>query len=454
MNSRKISYPIKVCIVFVISFVLILIYSVDAKAKASSTYESLSNSRIQYKKVLQLIKKKKGKIIYNIPEIYYVRFRIDKDKDKHKDNIVHHKTIGKKKTNIKIWRKNNYTPEYKFKKPKYWNKQWDIKAITLKGKMYKHVLYSPSVTIGVVDSGISSNQSSLNGTVIKKGSVNLVPKGGFNGKENDEYGNKGYIYDKIGHGTMIAGQISGHGKVIGVYPKVGLHIYRVVGKKQSNPFWIMKGIISATNNKDSVINVSLGKYLYSSKGLKKNMEFKAWNRTIKYSKKHGSIIVASAGENGYDENNIHRFKKSFSKDNNISVKKIKKLVDVPALLKNVISVGSLGPSGNESNFSNRSKNISLFAPGGDTTEYFKYGSNYWNSHNLNSKKLITVATIKNSYSYAYGTSLASAKVSALLAEYIAIQRRHHNYKNIKSRFLKYFKSYNKKVNGNIIIDSN
>nr|WP_282571213.1 S8 family serine peptidase [Apilactobacillus kunkeei] len=320
--------------------------------------------------------------------------------------------------------------------------------------MYQHVLYSPNVTIGVVDSGIASHQSSLNGTVIKKGSINLVPKGGFDGKEKNENGNKGYIYDKIGHGTMIAGQISGHGKIIGVYPNAGLHIYRVIGRKQSNPFWIMKGIVAATNNRDSVINVSLGKYLYSSKSMKKNMEFKAWNRTIRYARKHGSIIVASAGENGYDEDDINKFKNSFSKDNNINIKKINYLVDVPAMLKNVISVGSIGPSGKVSNFSNTSKKINLFAPGGDTTEYFRYGSNYWNNHNLNSKKLITVATINNSYSYAYGTSLASAKVSALLAEYIAIQKIKKHYKNIKSRFLKYFKSYRKKIDGNIIINSN
>ena len=91
-----------------------------------------------------------------------------------------------------------------------------------------------------------------------QGSKNLVPKGGFRGKEIEETGELNLLTDKLGHGTHVAGQIAANGNLKGIAPGIGIKSYRVFGEQNADSLWIIKAIIEAAKDDVDVINISLG----------------------------------------------------------------------------------------------------------------------------------------------------------------------------------------------------
>lgn len=65
----------------------------------------------------------------------------------------------------------------------YWPIQWDMKKVTDNGNDYQYMTNNDKVTVELVDSGIDLNHPSLKNSIIRSGSVNLVPKNGDNGQE-------------------------------------------------------------------------------------------------------------------------------------------------------------------------------------------------------------------------------------------------------------------------------
>ncbi|MDO7803153.1 S8 family serine peptidase [Pediococcus acidilactici] len=388
------------------------------KIKSSEAYDILVDSDDQYVSALHSIKKNKGEILYNIPEIHLIQ--ADLSSKGYKD-IVHNVTSSDNimKSNdtekTKVTNNNIKISEDKFP---FWDVQWDMKKITNNGEDYKFIIPNDRVTVGLVDSGVDVNHPSLKSSILKNGSENLVPKGGRNQSDTTETGNPNDISDKLGHGTEVAGQITSDLNVRGSFPGVKMHVYRALGTTTSNPYWIMKGIIASADQNDAVINVSLGKYLLSNKDQNNSIEYKSWKKAISYAYRKGSIIVASSGEDGLNEDDQNSILKHYMKLQNLQ-KASGTVYDTPAQLKNVVSVGSTGPDDTVSDFSNYGNKIEFYAPGGDTSLYAKYGPQKWNELDLNDSQLVATTAIDGGYTYAYGTSFSAPKVTGAIASFIA-----------------------------------
>lgn len=132
-----------------------------------------------------------------------------------------------------------------------------MKQVTNNGESYKLFSGTKNVTVGIIDSGLDINHLDLKDNVVQ-GSKNLVPKGGFRGKEIEETGELNLLTDKLGHGTHVAGQIAANGNLKGIAPGIGIKSYRVFGEQNADSLWIIKAIIEAAKDDVDVINISLG----------------------------------------------------------------------------------------------------------------------------------------------------------------------------------------------------
>ncbi|MDS3898912.1 S8 family peptidase [Staphylococcus hominis] len=300
-----------------------------------------------------------------------------------------------------------------------WSKQWDIHQVTENGKSYITHCISPHISIGIIDSGIDYNHADIKESILP-GSKNFVPKGGYKNKEEYETGKIEDVTDYMGHGTGVAGQITGNGYITGVAPGVKIRSYKVFsqGKAQSN--WIIKAIIQAVLDGNSVINLSFGEYLmYTGKFSNSRNDFtkyEAYNRAIEFANSHGSLIVAAVGNESTKIDNQAQLIDTIVKKRGKSIAEIGKIIDCPAQLNNVVTVASTDISRKISNFSNYSfTDIDFYAPGGSTTNYHKLGSDNFIKDGLYERDWIISTSINNSYNYFFGTSFAAPKVSAALA---------------------------------------
>ncbi len=146
-------------------------------------------------------------------------------------------------------------------------------------------LEGQGMKIGVVDTGIDYNHPDLLG---------YGPSGKVAG---------GYDYvstgnnplDTNGHGTEVAGIISGDGNFSGIAPKAKLFAYKVssTGSGVSSDY-IIKAIQQATHDRVNVINISLGI----------NKTNDQIDNAVDESVKKGIVVVVAAGNNGPQENTI------------------------------------------------------------------------------------------------------------------------------------------------------
>ena len=134
-----------------------------------------------------------------------------------------------------------------------------------------------------------------------------------------------------GHGTAVTSLIVGqHSRVPGIAPSAPILSIQVADSTgSSNSFLLAKGIIAAVDNGAQVINISMGSY--GDSGLVRE--------AISYAQSAGSVIVASAGNDGFN----------FAAN--------------PAAYDGVISVGAIDATGTHMSFSNQSADLSLTAPG-------------------------------------------------------------------------------------------
>lgn len=407
MKNKK-----NIIISFLLTFFILSSYN-TIHADNTQNYDIITDSPEAYNSI---VKSTNNNVSYSIPQIGFIHTQITNTQAQNfaampqtivsQTNTDDSTTVSTKKTNTN---QGSYN---------YWPIQWDMKKVTDNGNDYQYMINNDKVTVGLVDSGIDLNHPSLKNSIIRSGSMNLVPKNGDNGQEKNETGNPNDIQDKIGHGTEVAGQITSTYNIKGVYPGVKLHIYRVLGAQGSKPEWIMKGIVDSADNNDAVINVSMGKYLLDNQDPQNKAEFKAWKKTISYAYRKGSIIVASAGEDSLNEDNESALINHYMQLNKLTSIR-GKVYDVPCHFKNVVSVGSTGPNDNISNFSNYGYKIQMYAPGGDTSLYSQYGPDKWNALDLNDKDLIATTYLNGQYTYTYGTSFAAPKVTGIIASFIA-----------------------------------
>jgi subtilisin family serine protease len=107
------------------------------------------------------------------------------------------------------------------------------------------------VTVGVIDSGVSTNHADL----VVQGGQNTVP-----GERPQEFGDNG----TEGHGTHVAGIIAARGTppkgIRGVAPRATLRSYRVFpqGGNNASNYAIAKAIDAGATDKCDLLNMSLG----------------------------------------------------------------------------------------------------------------------------------------------------------------------------------------------------
>ncbi|MBD0381941.1 S8 family peptidase [Paenibacillus sedimenti] len=212
-----------------------------------------------------------------------------------------------------------------------------------------------SVRIGVIDTGIDYNHPDLR-TSIARG-VNLL--------------NRSMLpYDDNGHGTHIAGTIAATGRhtgIVGVAPRAIIHPVKAFDYNGSAYVSdIIAGIDWCVQNDLDVINMSFGMKTYN-----RSLEQAVMNAYFK-----GKVIVASSGNDGK-----------------------RKTVDYPARFPQVVSVGATTRLGKIAPFSNRGKQIDVYAPG----------------------ERIYSSWLHGKYNELSGTSMATAHVSGVIALMLSIK---------------------------------
>ncbi|WP_315069551.1 S8 family serine peptidase [uncultured Clostridium sp.] len=293
--------------------------------------------------------------------------------------------------------------------------QWDIKRVTNNGESFNLNSGNHSVIVGIIDSGIDTIHPDLVNNFL--GGKNLVPANFED--DSSEIGDPEDVTDRIGHGTSVAGEIAGNGRIKGVAPNIGFKSYRVFNQKGDTTATICaSAIIDATNDGVKVINLSLGSYDLKGKcywtdsttGIKYYLgsdmaEYSLLKRAIKYAVSNGVTVVVAAGnekQNCSDKKNLTNYlNNKYSSDGFIYDGLT---YESPGTIKGVITVSATGKDDNLASYSNYGDDfIDISAPGGDTSV-------------TKDKSNLCFTAYKNSqYTYQQGTSFSAPKVSAAAA---------------------------------------
>lgn len=249
--------------------------------------------------------------------------------------------------------------------------------------------------IAVLDSGIDTSHPDLIGRIWGCDTNDYTPISGYTGdyfgfdaifsKVIDDNGTPDYFFDDIVQNTRVPRDFHGHGTAVssiiaantndnigmaGIFRGGKILNVRVHGiDNYGTSEWVFKGIVYASRRGADIINMSLGRegsedYLYEQ------IINKVYDR--------GTIIIASAGNDGSDRNNL------------------------PAAFNNVISVGSIDPDGTRSSFSNYGWHVDFMAP----------GKNIY----------VALPTFENElYDYWNGTSFSAPIVTGIAALVLALQ---------------------------------
>ncbi|MFG3494517.1 S8 family serine peptidase [Streptomyces sp. NPDC047928] len=235
-------------------------------------------------------------------------------------------------------------------------RQWYLDA--MKAEQLWKVSTGKGITVAVLDTGVDSTVSELQGVQVLPGR-NFFDEGGGPGRIDEK--------DRERHGTNMAMTIAGNGLgggVKGLAPeakilpvKVGIHGLMALGPAT-------KGIRYAVDNGAKVINMSFG-------GSDDQDETAQWQAAVDYALQKGALVLASAGNNGLEAKRH------------------------PAGIPGVIAVGALDTKGKVTKFSNYGDHVALAAPGDDIPG--------------------RCSNDKNTYCETFGTSQATAIASASAA---------------------------------------
>ncbi|MBR9656984.1 peptidase S8 [Bacillus cereus] len=410
-------------------------------------YTVLLEEHEEWEKARKIIQENNIEIVYSVEEINVFQVKATQEK---MNRIGYKSFINTYNESLRFSNVSNKANKIEtLENPMLWENQWDMKKVTNDGKSYDVFSGSKNVTVGIIDSGVDSNHPDLKGNIVP-GSKNLVPNGGFRGKEKSETGDINYFEDKTGHGTFTAGQIAANGNIKGIAPNIGIKSYRVFGEGLGESIWIIKGIIQAAKDDVDVINLSLGQYLVdgkvflnSSESKKDLAEIKAYKRAIKFARNEGSVVVAAAGNDSLNVNDSRQMNEIYKKKNTLhEVSYTGKVLDVPAALPNVVTVSSVGLENELSVFSNYGEGfIDIAAPGGDLKLFNELGIEQYYSSGAFKKEQVVGTAPGGGYSFSVGNSVAAPKVSGALA--LIIDKK--NYKNQPNKSTNFL--YQHGVNG-------
>jgi len=229
------------------------------------------------------------------------------------------------------------------------------------------------VTVAVLDSGVDDTHPDLRAAVDPRASASCAdgrPDGRFGAWRPDPGVNES------GHGTHVAGIVGaakdGHG-VTGVAPGVRIAAVRLLGPLgQYYAENIVCGMLWAADHGAKAINDS-----YFADPWKYNCPedadqaalIAAVGRAVAYAQKHGSVVVASAGNDGQDLGSVRPDRRSPNdrlsgpaQDRRLGTECIR----LPGELPGVVTVSALDRRGLPAGYTNFGRGrISIAAPGGD-----------------------------------------------------------------------------------------
>ena len=202
------------------------------------------------------------------------------------------------------------------------------------------------ITVAVIDSGVDVGHPDLAPnlwTNPREVAGNGVDDDG-NGHVDDVHGwnfvsDDGAVGDDVGHGTAVAGVVAARGDngigVAGVAWRARVMALKVANASgTATADRVAAAIRYAGDNGARIVNVSLN-------GPDRSASIE---EAIQAVQARGTIVVASAGNDGVDLSATPSYPASYPEDN-------------------VISVGSIGRGGAVSRFSNRGTRVDLYAPG-------------------------------------------------------------------------------------------
>ncbi|OIK19627.1 S8 family peptidase [Bacillus amyloliquefaciens] len=274
---------------------------------------------------------------------------------------------------------------------------WNIKQVTNDYRSYQINKGSHNTKVGIIDSGIDFNHPDLKKNIVDTGE-SFVPV-----EDNTQ--------DFYGHGTSVAGIIAANGDVKGVGPNLGLVPYKVFDKDgKSKRSWVISAIVKATEDDMDVINLSLSTFL-SKKDKDDRETIKLFEKAFKFARKHNTLIVAAAGNHGYDISNSKKLAQQLGKPKD-------NILHLPGGVNDVITVSATTAQNTKASYSNYGKNISIAAPGGDLdTNKIDLYSLVWTTSpvNIPQTPLSKSLGFQKGYEPTLGTSVAAPIVTATAA---------------------------------------
>lgn len=291
--------------------------------------------------------------------------------------------------------------------------QWDIKQLTHNGASWDIATGSHNTVVGIVDTGVSQNHPALKANLL--GGRNFTPDGPGGTVDPAD------IEDRNGHGSHVAGNIAGKGRILGIGPDLGFRAYRVFGATGGSPTSrIVQAMIAAVNDGVDVISMSLGGFdaitpytwtdpatgiVYKGQDVADRALYK---RAVQYAVNQGIVVVAAAGNDAINIAHPPTVTAFMNYEyGSLGYAFHGASFEVPGALPGVITVSATGPDKSLASYSNYGQGaIDLAAPGGDFKRYPEPGYHF--DMSLSAYKGL-------GYVWMAGTSMATPKVAATAA---------------------------------------
>ncbi|MGC4892564.1 S8 family peptidase [Micromonospora sp. DT31] len=295
-----------------------------------------------------------------------------------------------------------------------YGQQWDMDMIRVP-QAHAVNAGSPSVVVGVLDSGISSSHPDLATQIAKDKSASCIggapntAEAAWNPTTSD-------------HGTHVAGTIAaavnGVG-VTGVAPGVKVAAVKVVNDDGyifpeaavCGFMWAAEHGFQLTNNSYYIDPWELN----CRNDARQRPVWKAVQRALRYSQSQGVLHVASAGNSNYDL--AHKITDTGSPNNGTPEDRqnlTNACLVLPAEAPGVVTVSAVGPTGDKSYYSSYGQGVvEVTAPGGDT-RFRTRGVTSTSTDGILSTTFNT-ATRTNGWGYKQGTSMSGPHAAGVAA---------------------------------------
>ncbi|MCT2280737.1 S8 family serine peptidase, partial [Micromonospora chalcea] len=295
-----------------------------------------------------------------------------------------------------------------------YGQQWDMDMIRVP-QAHAVTGGSPSVVVGVLDSGISSSHPDLATQIAKDKSTSCI--GGVT-----DTAEPAWNPTTSDHGTHVAGTIAaavnGVG-VTGVAPGVKVAAVKVVNDDGyifpeaavCGFMWAAEHGFQLTNNSYYIDPWQLN----CRNDARQRPVWQAVQRALRYSQSQGVLHVASAGNANFDL--AHKITDTGSPNNGTPEERenlTNACLVLPAEAPGVVTVAAVGPTGDKSYYSSYGQGvIDVTAPGGDT-RFRTQGARSTSTDGILSTTFNT-ATRTNGWGYKQGTSMSGPHAAGVAA---------------------------------------